>query len=90
MDRTLGEFWALIRNIRSRLGGKGYLLDQYLSMLLEGVDATHLFTAAEQGYHDADQLHHLCRLAMDGKHDPEEHPLSETVREYIQAHPLPW
>lgn len=88
LNRTLEEFCALSESIRRRLEHKAYLLDQYLTMLLEGAEATKLFTAAEKGLYAMNDLLQLCRLVMAGKDDPEEHPLFETVREYIHSHPL--
>lgn len=88
LNRTMEEFMMLANSIRRKLGSKSYLLDQYISMLLEGAEAARLFTAAERGFGAMSELRQMCSRAMEGKNDPEEHPLFETVREYIHSHPL--
>jgi len=88
LNRTMNEFLELTVTIRSRLGKQGYLLDKYISIILEAANATLLYDAAERGFSASSELRHLCLSVMDGKADCADHPLYEKVREYIGSHPL--
>jgi len=59
-------------------------------MLLEGVNATLVHSAAEDGFAASTELRHLCLAVMDGKMDSAGHPLYEKFQAYIIGHPLPY
>ena len=88
LDRALHEFFELAATIRRRLGKQGYLLDRYLSCVLETANVTLLFSSAEEGFQTFSDLRNMCLEIMDGKTDNKEHPLYEKVKEHIEAHPL--
>lgn len=88
LERTLQEFFELAAAVRRKLGKQDYLLDKYISMILEGANATLLYSAAESGFGVSSELRHLCLAVMDGKTDCAEHPLYEKAQAYIAAHPL--
>lgn len=83
----MDEFLELAGTIRRRLGKQGYLLDKYISIILEAANVTLLYDAAERGF-GASELRYLCLSVMDGKTDCTEHPLYGKVKEYINTHPL--
>jgi len=88
LNRTMNEFLELTVTIRSRLSKQGYLLDKYISIVMEAANATLLYDAAERGFNASSELRHLCLSVMDGKVDCADHPLYEKVKEYIGSHPL--
>lgn len=90
LSRAFTEFSELASGIRRKLGRLAYLLDEYISLLLEGAGATLARSAAEDGFAAASELRRLCRKIMDGKTDCVGHLLYERVRAYISEHPLPY
>lgn len=88
LGRTLQECFELAAAVRRKLGKQDYLLDKYISMILEGVNATLLYSAAESGFSASSELRHLCLAVMDRKTDCTEHPMYEKAQAYIAAHPL--
>ena len=88
LNRTLWEFLELAGAIRRELGKQAYLLDKYISCVLEGASVTPLCTAAERGFHVSSELRGLCHAVMGGKSDYKEHPMYERVKEHIKTNPL--
>ena len=78
----------LVVAVRNRLGEKRYLMDNYLSFLLQGANAVPISNAADKGFHLTSELNFLCQSVMKGKADYAEHPLYDKVKEYIETHPL--
>jgi hypothetical protein len=89
LERTLQEFFELVAAMRRRLGKQDYLLDEYISMILKGVNATLAQSAAEDGFAASSELRNLCMDIMDDKADCAGHPLYERFQAYITGHPLP-
>lgn len=90
LNRTMDEFLELSSTIRGKLDKQAYLLDKYISMILEGTNAALVQEAAEQGFAMSGELPRLCLSVMDGTNDGKEHPLYERILEYICSHPLPY
>ena len=88
LDRALREFFELAAAIRRGLGKQGYLLDKYVSCVLEAANATLLFSSADDGFQTFSDLRNLCLEIMDGKTDNKGHSLYEKIKEHIGAHPL--
>ena len=88
LERTLEELCELVAAVRKQLGEKRYLMDNYLSYLLQGANAVLLYNAVESGFNLTSELHHLCQSVMKGKSDCTDHPLYDRVKEYIETHPL--
>lgn len=88
LNRTVDEFLELSGTIRRKLGKQGYLLDKYISTILEAASATLLYDAVERGFRAMSELRHLSLSVIDGKTDCADHPLYEKVKEYIDSHPL--
>lgn len=47
LNRSFAELFELAASIRRRLGRQAYLLDEYISLLLKGANATLIQSAAE-------------------------------------------
>lgn len=88
LNRVMEDFLELVSEIRHKLDRQAYLLDQYISTILEAARNPLLYTAAQQGDAAADEYVRLCQSVMDGENDFKEHPMYETVKEYIGTHPL--
>lgn len=90
LNRTFTEFCELAAGIRLKLGKQVYLLDEYISLLLEGAGATLAQSAAEDGFAASSELRRLCRDMMDSKTGCVGHPLNESFQAHISEHPLPY
>ncbi|MGI6497893.1 MAG: hypothetical protein ACOX0U_03540 [Oscillospiraceae bacterium] len=79
----------LAQKIREKLDGKGYLLDNYLAFVFEGIAHTKAMDAADAG-NDAATVHwNAIRFVMAGEGvRGRKNPLYPQVKEYIDAHPL--
>lgn len=84
------EFFETASSIRKRLETKAYFLDKYLYDLLYALSNTLAYDAADSGFIKSNELTHLCRDIIDGHHECKEHPYYQTVKNYIQEHPLPF
>lgn len=81
----------LARNIRSRLGDKTYLLDNYLGFVFEGLYHVSAKDAAEDGDNASTLLWNAIRCAMTGDEElGKKNPLYQQAKEYVDAHPLPY
>ncbi|MBP1736931.1 MAG: hypothetical protein H6Q60_812 [Oscillospiraceae bacterium] len=90
LNRSFTELFEFAAGIRCRLGKQAYLIDEYISLMLEGANATLVHSAAEDGFATSAELRRLCRETMNGKPDCAGHPLYEKARAYISEHPLPF
>lgn len=90
LRNTLEEIFELARAIRSQLGKQGYLLDKYLHDLLNAINSKLAYEAADSGFQLSGELLHLCNKLTRGEPVEKEHPLYESVKEYIDTHPLPY
>lgn len=83
------EFFKLAKEIRSILGGQGYLLNNYLSMVFESANNKLAHDAANEGFEVFCDLFGIC-TAIQGEHcrDMTKHPFYETAKKYIENHPL--
>lgn len=77
-DSTGGSLLSLFTQtaeIRQKLGVRGYLLDNYLSMFLAAADTVLSFEAAEEGFSRSNDLRKLCFSVLDGTEKEKDHPL---------------
>lgn len=88
LKQTMDEFFELSNTIRQRLGKQGYLLDKYISLLLQAANVTLAFDAADSGLRTVGELHSICHSALDGSERFRDHPFYEHAKAYIDAHPL--
>jgi len=87
-NRALQEIFELAATIHRRLGKQGYLLDKYLSCILNSVNSIEIGESADAGLDSASELRQLCSDVLDCKSNCHEHPLYEMVEAYIKSHPV--
>lgn len=85
---TFKELISLAQDIRSRLGGKGYLLDAYMRNLV--AVATELFVceAAENGFSTAMDLNGICTDVSNGTQKHADKRFYAVAKDYADKHPL--
>jgi len=88
LERTMKEFYELAATVRRKLGKQSYLLDEYISKILEGMNKTLLSEAVDAGFMASSELQKLCISVMDGKTDCTDNSMCEKVKEYIDSHRL--
>lgn len=72
---TLLSLLAQAAEIRQKLGVRGYLLDNYLSMFLEAANTMLTSEVAEEGFSRSNDLRKLCFSVLDGSEKEKGHPL---------------
>lgn len=77
---SIQSIFKLANEIRGKLGTQGYLLDSYLSLILEAANSTLAYESADEGFEAGSQLHTLCFDVMDGKEVYKDHPFYEAVK----------
>ena len=80
------ELFRIIAEIREKLGTRRELLDDYLGLLLEAVDATHAYDAADAGFQAAGELRKIIASIMDKSDELTEHPLYGTAKQMIEKY----
>ena len=92
-DRRVTEvpllsIFRLAKRIRLQLGPKGYLLDNYLGLVLQGLDMATVSEAVEDGVNASYDLHRrlLCPITEDTEPKPS-HPLCDRAREVYEQYP---
>lgn len=81
----------LAQGIREKLGGKGYLLDNYLAFVFDGLAHTKAMDAADAGNDAVTALWNAIRFVMAGDEGRGwKNSLYPQVKEYIDTHPLPY
>ena len=81
----------LAPEIREKLGSKGYLLNNYLTFVFEGLAHTKAMDAADAGNDAATALWNAIRFVMVGDEERgRKNSLYPQVKEYIDTHPLPY
>ena len=84
----LHSIFRLAGQIRRELGPKGYLLDNYLGLVLQGLNMGVTGEAVEEGTEAAYQFQlKLLSHIVDGTEPEEPHPLFDHVREVYQRYP---
>ena len=80
------ELFRIIAKTRDKLGAQRELLDDYLGLLLEELDATHADDATEAGFQAATELRRLVMSIMDKSEKLTEHPLYGTAKQMIEKY----
>lgn len=84
---TVKNILELTEEIKKRLDNKGYLMDKYLSLILEAVNQTLCHEAATDGFESGSSLRRLCTAILN--HDAAENlPFYEKAKELADEHPL--
>ncbi len=81
------EFFTLAGDIRTRLGDKAYLLDTYLSQLLNVTDKIFSSDELENSADYIPSLYAICRASCHSDQSIA-HPFFAEARNYILAHPM--
>lgn len=72
---SLLSLFTQAAEIRQKLGVRGYLLNNYLSMFLAAANTVLSFEAAEEGFGRSNDLRKLCFSVLDGTEKEKDHPL---------------
>lgn len=86
-ENSLHAFFCFTSQVRGQLGGKGYLLDHYLSLFFEAVNASLAMDAADEGFRYAGRYQTFCFDALDGSDAKKENPIYAKVKEVLHKHP---
>ena len=85
---SLSSILLLAKQIRLRLGPKGYLLDSYLDLVLQGLNIGITSETAEIGTQAAYQLQlTLLSNIVNGREPKMPHPLCDWVQKIYEQHP---
>ena len=81
------EIFKLAKKIKTSLGEQGYLLDNYLSMVLESANDCLAQDAAITGFEGFSDRFPIC-TAIQGEHfkDKTKHPFYEKAKKYVEEH----
>ncbi|MDR2074192.1 MAG: hypothetical protein LBP36_02360 [Oscillospiraceae bacterium] len=89
LSEATKEIFKLAKEIKISLGEQGYLLDNYLSMVLESANDCLAHDAAMTGFDGVSDLFRICTAVQsDLFKDVASHPFYETAKKYIEEHPL--
>ena len=78
---SVQNLFKLASDIRKKLGKQGYLVDSYLSLILQAANNTLAYEAAYEGFEMASQLRRLCYDVMDNNEAKKEHPFYSFVKQ---------
>ena len=85
---SLSSILLLAKQIRQQLGPKGYLLDSYLDLVLQGLNIGIISETAEIGTQAAYQLQlTLLSNIVNGREPKMPHPLCDWVQKIYEQHP---
>lgn len=87
-EAPLLSLFRLAKQIRLRLGPKGYLLDNYLGLAFEGLNMAAVSEAVEDGVNAAFDFRRrlLCPIT-EGEKPETSHPLYGRAQEVYKQHP---
>lgn len=81
---SLLPLFKLAKQIRLRLGRRGYLLDHYLSLFFDGISSNVPSDATLQGIGTGGEIQKLFYQVMDGTEPANQHPLHQRIREVYE------
>lgn len=84
---TVKNILELAGGIKKRLDNKGYLMDKYLSLILEAANQTLCYEAATDGFESGSDLRRLCTALLNND-DAEDLPFYKKAKELIDEHPI--
>ena len=84
---SLQNIFELVSEIKIKLSSQSYLLDNYLSAVLQAANITLAHNAADEGFLAGSTLHRLCTAALNNI-ETDDHPLYETVKLDFEKHHL--
>lgn len=80
-EDSLLSLFRLAKQIKLRLGEKGYLLDNYLSLIIDGLTTETTYGAADDGSEAGGTSQSCFFSLLDGTALKHHHPLEERIRE---------
>lgn len=81
------DFFKLAGDIRSRLGRKTYLLDNYIAQLFDAIEEAYSSPTQLGGSESIASLYSICQASRHpDRHLP--HPFFNQARDFIRSHPL--
>ena len=90
------KFWMIAKEVDEALGDRKYLLNVYLSNILEVINSTQIYTAASEGFNDCIELLCLCgdvynetKIARNKNvyYKPQFHEFYPHLKKFINEHP---
>ncbi len=69
------SFFCLAEQVRSKMGGQGYLLDYYISAIFAALRETYAHEAAEEGFSAMSPYQSLCVSILEGGEKDKNNPL---------------
>lgn len=80
-EDSLLSLFKLAKQIRQRLGRRGYLLDCYLSLIFEGLTSGVAYDAADEGSQAGGDSQRFFFSLLDDTEPKQSHPLEKRMRE---------
>jgi hypothetical protein len=85
---SFDELLVEARDIRKRLGSQAYLLDKYLTYLMESANNSLAYESGSEGFDGVCNLRMLCIDIIRREKRNIDHPFYEQAKTFIEAHPL--
>lgn len=85
-EDSLPSIFRLAKQIRLRLGKQGYLLDNYLNLIFQGLDEGFTSEIMNEGEEISCSLQQLLRHVLNGTEPAKPHPLYQRMREVLEQH----
>ena len=82
------RFWQQVAAIRKELGNRKYLLDEYLSNLIDAVSMTQIDNVTTISTNAGFALVEICTGIVHGEEKRTEHPFYPYAKTFIEEHPL--
>lgn len=82
------RFWQQVTAIRIELGNRKYLLDEYLSNLIDAVSMTQIDNVTTLSTNAGFALVEICTGIVHGEKKRTEHPFYPYAKTFIEKHPL--
>jgi hypothetical protein len=85
---SIEELFVRASNIRKQLGKQAYLLDRYLSYLMESANKTLAYESSSEGFDRFSELRGMCRDIIRGEKTNTDRPFFEQAEDFIGTNPL--
>ena len=85
---SIEEFFVRAGNIRKRLGKQAYLLDKYLSYLMEATNKTLPYDSGSEGFDRFSELRGMCVDLIRGEKTNTDRPFYGPAEDLIGTNPL--
>jgi hypothetical protein len=85
---SIEELFVRASNIRKRLGKQSYLLDRYLSYLMESANKTLAYDSSSEGFDRFSELRGMCRDIIRREKTNTDRPFFEQAEDFIETNPF--